>query len=102
MIRHESGCTRDEAIEQVQRQVAEQRAQLEAVLRYLPGLLRVVPGLSGQVKKYAAMYENLAHGSLRGRESTRYTQPSASATPDLERLRRELYYPAADPAHTRT
>ncbi|MEU4344392.1 polyprenyl synthetase family protein [Nocardia sp. NPDC023852] len=100
MILHETGCTRREAIEQVECQVVEQRAQLAAVLRYLPGLLRVLPGLSGQGKKYASMYESLAHGSLRGRESSRYKQPFASAAPDLERLRQEIYHPAADPAHT--
>ncbi|MEU4345047.1 terpene synthase family protein [Nocardia sp. NPDC023852] len=33
-VRHETGCTRREAVEQVQRRLADQRAQLDAVLRY--------------------------------------------------------------------
>ncbi|MEV6325338.1 polyprenyl synthetase family protein [Nocardia sp. NPDC051787] len=84
MIRHETGCTRSEAAEQVQRQAAEHRAQLEAVTRYLPALLRMIPGLSGRRKDYAQIYEKMT--------------TSTSAAPDLERLRRELYYPAAEPA----
>ncbi|MGO4616367.1 polyprenyl synthetase family protein [Nocardia sp. 2YAB30] len=97
-VRHETGCTRGEAIEQLQRQVAEQRAQLEALLRYLPALLRVLPGLSGQGKHYAEVYRNMASVGLWARESDRYEQTSASAAPDLERLRREIYYPADEPA----
>ncbi|MEU4345787.1 polyprenyl synthetase family protein [Nocardia sp. NPDC023852] len=99
-VRHETGCTRGEAVEQVQRQVAEQRAQLEAVIRYVPALFRVLPGLSGRGQEYAELYVNMASVGLWGRESDRYTQPSASAAPDLERLRREIYYPAAEPAPT--
>ncbi|WP_406276228.1 polyprenyl synthetase family protein [Nocardia sp. NBC_00881] len=99
-VRHETGCTRREAVEQVQRQVAEQRAQLEAVIRYVPALFRVLPGLSGRRQEYAELYVNMASVGLWGRESDRYTQPSASAVPDLERLRREIYYPAAEPAPT--
>ncbi|MGF6886876.1 geranylgeranyl pyrophosphate synthase [Nocardia sp. GAS34] len=93
---HETGCTRREAVEQVQRQVAEQRAQLEALTRYVPALFRVLPGLSGRGKYYAEIYVNMANVGLWGRESGRYEQTSASAAPDLERLRREIYYPADD------
>ncbi|WP_329412556.1 polyprenyl synthetase family protein [Nocardia vinacea] len=99
-IRHETGCTRREAVEQVQRQVAEQRAQLEALIRYVPALFRVLPGLSGRGKDYAEIYVNMANVGLWGRESGRYEQTSASAAPDLERLRREIYLPAAEPAPT--
>lgn len=95
-IRHETGCTRREAIEQVQRQVAEQRAQLEAVIRYIPALLRVLPGLSGRGKDYAEIYANMAGVGLWGRESGRYETTSPSTAPDLERLRREVYYPVDD------
>ncbi|WP_406237297.1 polyprenyl synthetase family protein [Nocardia sp. NBC_01009] len=99
-IRHETGCTRREAVEQVQRQIAEQRAQLDAVVRYLPALVRMIPGLPGQVKECVSVYENVTN-VLEVHQSERYTQTSASAAPDLERLRREIYYyPAADPAPT--
>ncbi|MBF6167681.1 polyprenyl synthetase family protein [Streptomyces gardneri] len=101
-VRHETGCTRGEAVEQVQRQVADQRAQLEALLRYVPALLRVLPGLSGKGKDYAEIYTNMTRVGLWARESDRYEQnsgPAVSAAPDLERLRREVYYyPAAEPA----
>ncbi|WP_327101254.1 polyprenyl synthetase family protein [Nocardia vinacea] len=99
-VRHETGCTRSEAVEQVQRQVAEHRAQLEAVIRYIPGLIRVLPGLSGKRKDYAQIYANITNVALWGRESDRYEPTSASAAPDLERLRREIYYQAAEPAPT--
>ena len=99
-VRHETGCTRREAIERVQRQVAEHRAQLEALFRYIPGLIRVLPGLSGKRKDYAQMYANITNVALWGRESDRYEPTSASAAPDLERLRREIYYQAEEPAPT--
>ncbi|WP_406230449.1 polyprenyl synthetase family protein [Nocardia sp. NBC_01009] len=97
-VRRETGCTRREAVEQLQRQVADQRAQLEALIRYVPALLRVLPGLSGQGKDYAEIYRNMTNVGLWARESDRYEQTSSSAAPDLERLRREIYYPAAQPA----
>jgi heptaprenyl diphosphate synthase len=96
-IRHETGCTRREAVEQVQRQVAEHRAQIDEVIRYLPALFRMVPGLSGRGKEYVSIYE-MTSVALRAHQSDRYTQTSASAAPDWERLRREIYYPAAEPA----
>jgi heptaprenyl diphosphate synthase len=99
-VHHETGCTRREAIEQVQRQVTEHRAQLDAVIHYIPALLRVLPGLSDQGKQYAAVYEQLTNGVLWANQSDRHTQTSASAAPDLERLRREIYYPADEPAPT--
>ncbi|WP_218002956.1 polyprenyl synthetase family protein [Nocardia asiatica] len=95
-VRHETGCTRREAIEQVQRQVADQRAQLEAVIHYVPALLRVLPGLPGRGKDYAEMYVNITGVGLWGRESDRYTPTSGTAAPDLERLRREVYLSAAE------
>ncbi|MGW5382270.1 polyprenyl synthetase family protein [Nocardia sp. NPDC003963] len=99
-VRQESGCTRRAAVEQVQRQVAEYRAQLEAVIRYIPGLIRVLPGLPGKRKDYAQMYANITNVALWGRESDRYEQTSATPAPDLERLRREIYYRADEPAAT--
>jgi heptaprenyl diphosphate synthase len=96
-IRHETGCTRREAVEQVQRQVAEHRAQIDEVIRYLPALFRMVPGLSGRGKEYVSIYE-MTSVALRAHQCDRYAQTSASAAPDLERLRREIYYPAAEPA----
>ncbi|MEU2038559.1 polyprenyl synthetase family protein [Nocardia niwae] len=100
-VRHETGCSRAEAVEQVQRQVTEHRAQLETMIRYVPALLRVLPGLPGQGRKHASMYEVVAQVTLWVNRSDRHTQTSASAAPDLERLRRELYYyPAANSAPT--
>ncbi|WP_280243645.1 polyprenyl synthetase family protein [Nocardia abscessus] len=102
VIRNETGCTRREAVEQVQRQVAEQRAQLEAMIHYIPALLRVLPGHSDRAQDYAEIYVNMTSVGLWARESDRYEQtsgPAVSAAPDLERLRREVYYyPAAEPA----
>ncbi|MGF6885670.1 geranylgeranyl pyrophosphate synthase [Nocardia sp. GAS34] len=98
-IRHETGCTRREAVEQVQRQVTEKRVRVDAVIRYLPALLRVLPGLSGRRKEYMSLYETARDAAFAARNADRYTQTWATAAPDLERLRREVYlYPAADPA----
>ncbi|WP_406274511.1 polyprenyl synthetase family protein [Nocardia sp. NBC_00881] len=101
-IRHETGCTRDEAIEQVQRQLTEQRAQLDAVTRYMPKVLRILPGLSGLGKKYELIYESLTNMTRRVPQSDRHTQTSGTQAPepDFERLRREICYPAAEPAPT--
>jgi heptaprenyl diphosphate synthase len=100
-IRHETGCTRDEAIEQVQRQASEKRAQIDAVIRYLPALFRVLPGLSARRKEFMSLFQNIKNATLVVRHADRYTQSWASVAPDLERLRREVYYyPAADPAPT--
>jgi heptaprenyl diphosphate synthase len=100
-IRHETGCSRDEAVEQVQHQIAEQRAQLDAVARYLPPLLRMIPGLSGRRKEYLSIYENGKDAAFGLHLAARYTPTSDSAAPELERLRRELYhYPAEDRAYT--
>ncbi|MGW6331503.1 polyprenyl synthetase family protein [Nocardia rhamnosiphila] len=101
-VRHETGCTRGEAVEQVRRRVAEHRAQFESAIRYVPTLFRVLPGLSGRGKDYAQMYGSMARMGLWGRESDRYTSTSnsgqTSAAPDLERLRREVYYRATEAA----
>ncbi|WP_327115045.1 polyprenyl synthetase family protein [Nocardia sp. NBC_01730] len=99
-IRHETGCTRREAIEQVQRQVAEQRAQIDEMIRYLPALFRMIPGLSGHGKEYVPIFEMMTNVVHRAPQTDRYTQTSASAAPDLERLRREIYLPADEPAPT--
>lgn len=99
-IRHENGCTRSEAIARVQHRLADHRAQLDAVIRYIPALLRILPGLSGQGKKYAALFETMTNMALSVPQSDRHTQTSASGgpEPDLERLRREVYhYRATDP-----
>lgn len=101
-VRHENGCSRDEAIEQVQRQLTEHRAQLDAVTRYIPALLRILPGLPGPRKKYAAIFESMSTMALSVPQTDRHTQTFASEAPapDLERLRREIYYPAPEPIHT--
>lgn len=95
-IHHETGCSRAEAIERVERQVAEQRAQFDAVFKYVPVLFRTLPGLSGQGDRYAAIYDMLKlFLDVRQGESERYLPETAAAGPDLERLRREISRPAA-------
>ncbi|WP_327101251.1 polyprenyl synthetase family protein [Nocardia vinacea] len=101
-IRQETGCTRSEAIEQAQRRVTEKHARIDAVIRYLPALLRVLPGLSGRRKEYISLYESLRDVAFTARHADRYAQSSASSAPHLERLRRDVYYyPAADSAPSR-
>jgi heptaprenyl diphosphate synthase len=99
-IRHETGCSRSEAIERVERQMAEKRDQFNAVLKYLPVLFRTLPGLSGQGDRYAAIYDRLKlFLDVQQPESERYRPKTAAAGPDLERLRREISRPA-DPARS--
>ncbi len=97
-ICQETGCTRDEAVEQVRRQLAEHRAQLDAVIRYVPALLRMIPGLSSERKEIAAMYGNMTEVLVRVNRSERHTGDSPSAASDLERLRREIYRGAVESA----
>jgi heptaprenyl diphosphate synthase len=99
-IRQETGCTRDEAVEQVRRQLAEYRAQLDTVVRYVPALLRMVPGLSGQRKEAAAIYGHLTDALVWLNKSERYTHGSTSPAQDLERLRREIYRGAVESVPT--
>ncbi|WP_063045133.1 polyprenyl synthetase family protein [Nocardia pseudovaccinii] len=91
-ICHETGCGRDEAVEQVRHQLTEKRAQIEAVSRYVPALLRMIPGLSGRRKEYISIYEDGRDMAFWLHQSDRYTPTSASTAPDLERLRHELYH----------
>lgn len=101
-IRHEMGCSRAEAIERVERQVAEKRAQFNAVFTYVPVLFRTLPGLSGQGNRYAAIYDMLKlFLDMRQEESERYQPDTAAEGPDLERLRREISRPAAPAPSTR-
>ncbi|MGO4650020.1 terpene synthase family protein [Nocardia sp. 2YAB30] len=62
-IRHETGCTRREAVEQAQRQ----GAQIDAVFRYLPALLRMTPNLSG----WKGLRVSLREPEERGAHGTR-------------------------------
>ncbi|MFF3752481.1 polyprenyl synthetase family protein [Streptomyces sp. NPDC002018] len=95
-IRHETGCSRAEAVERVERQVAEKRAQYNAVLAYVPVLFRTLPGLSGQGDRYAAIYDRLKlFVDVRQPESERYAPRTEAAGPDLARLRREISRSAA-------
>ncbi|MCX3291370.1 polyprenyl synthetase family protein [Streptomyces sp. NEAU-H22] len=101
-MRHEMGCSRAEAIERVERQVAEKRAQFKAVYEYVPVLFRTLPGLSGQGDRYAAIYDMLKlFFDMRQGESERYQPQTTAAGPDLERLRREISRPAAPAPSTR-
>lgn len=94
VICHETGCSREEAIERVRHQVSEKRAQIDTVTRYLPVLLRLIPGLSGRRKEYLAIYENSKGLAFELHRADRYTPTPTSTAPDLERLRRDLYDPA--------
>lgn len=95
-IRHEMGCSRAEAIERVERQVAEKHAQFNAVFKYVPVLFRTLPGLSGRGDRYAAIYDMMKlFLDMRQDESERYQPKTTAAGPDLERLRREISGPAA-------
>ncbi|GAA3915013.1 hypothetical protein GCM10023084_78130 [Streptomyces lacrimifluminis] len=101
-IRHEMGCSRAEAIERVERQVAEKRAQFNAVFTYVPVLFRTLPGLSGQGNRYAAIYDMLKlFLDMRQDESERYQPQTTAAGPDLERLRREISRYAVPASSTR-
>ncbi|SCD67172.1 heptaprenyl diphosphate synthase [Streptomyces sp. BpilaLS-43] len=91
VIRHETGCGRAEAVERVERQVAEKRAQYNAILTYVPVLFRTLPGLSGESDGYAAIYDRLKlFVDVRQRGSERYRPNTLAVGPDLERLRREI------------
>ncbi|MGK8557406.1 hypothetical protein [Nocardia gipuzkoensis] len=49
-----------------------------------------------------SLYENVRSVAFTARSADRYTKPSPSAAPEVERLRHELYhYPAADPTPAR-
>jgi hypothetical protein len=89
-VRHESGCTLQEAVAQVERQVAEQRAQLDAAIAYAPAILRTLPGLSSHGKEVASIFETMISMVYWARGGNRYGVPAASPGPDLERLRREI------------
>lgn len=92
VIRRETGCTRGEAVAQVRRQLAEHRAQLDAVVRYVPALMRMIPGMSSQRKEVETIYGSMADMLALVNRSERHTHDAdASSAPDLERLRREIY-----------
>ena len=89
-VRHESGCTLQEAVAQVERRVAEQRAQVDAAIAYAPTILRTLPGLSSHGKEVASISETMFNMAHWARGINRYGAPAASPGPDLERLRREI------------
>ncbi|MDX3853739.1 polyprenyl synthetase family protein [Streptomyces sp. AK02-01A] len=94
-VRHETGCTHQEAVAQVERHLARQRAQLDAVTAHAPAILRTLPGLSSHGKDIASIYENLMSQLSLFRGLDRNQVTAASPGPDLERLRREVCSPAA-------
>ncbi|MFF8196737.1 polyprenyl synthetase family protein [Streptomyces bobili] len=95
-IHHGTGCTRAEAIERVERQLAEKRAQFDAALKYMPVLFRTLPGLSGQGERYMAIYDQMKlFADVQQAKSERYGPKPTGVGPDLERLRREISRPAA-------
>ncbi len=92
VLRHETGCTRQEAIDEVKRQVEDGHAQLDAMLDSAPALLRAAAGGTGPGPDMGLMHliqERLP--SWRGLHGTdRYSRTATESGPDLARLRREL------------
>ncbi|MEU3186820.1 polyprenyl synthetase family protein [Streptomyces sp. NPDC006923] len=98
-VRRETGCTLQEGVARVERHVAQQRAQLDAVAAHAPAILRMLPGLSSHGRDIASFYESLASRLSLFRRLDRNRVTATSPGPDLERLRREICAPAA-PAHS--
>ncbi|MEW2624325.1 polyprenyl synthetase family protein [Streptomyces sp. NPDC048106] len=100
MVRHETGCTFEEAVTHVRRRAAERRAQLDATAAYAPVLLRALSGRTGREEGQVSLYENLMSvlPVLRRLDRSRGSGAVASQNLDLERLRREICRPAASSA----
>ncbi|WP_432930434.1 polyprenyl synthetase family protein [Microbispora sp. CA-135349] len=92
VLRHETGCTRQEAIDEVTRQVEDGHAQLDAMLASAPALLRAAAGDTAPGPDFGLLHliqERLP--SWRGLHGTdRYSRTATGSGPDLARLRREI------------
>lgn len=102
MVQHESGCTRQEAIDQVTRQSEEQYAQVRAILRYAPALFRASPSASTDPAALPLVKDLLVHlldwrGAM---QSDRYRPTITPEKRDLKRLRREICRSAMAPIST--
>ncbi|WP_182898812.1 polyprenyl synthetase family protein [Microbispora sp. H10830] len=92
VLRHETGCTRQEAIDEVTRQVEDGFAQVDAILASAPAILRSADGGAGSVAGMGLL--RLTQKRLPGwrtlHDIDRYSRPSAGSETYLTRLRREL------------
>ncbi|MGI5160818.1 polyprenyl synthetase family protein [Microbispora sp. CA-102843] len=92
VLRHETGCTRQEAIDEVTRQVEDGFAQVDAILTAAPAILR--PGDGGAASVTGMGLLRLARERLPGwrtlHDIDRYSRSSAGSETYLTRLRREL------------
>ncbi|WP_143737347.1 terpene synthase family protein [Microbispora sp. GKU 823] len=92
VLRHETGCTRQEAIDAVTRQVEDGFAQVDAILTAAPAILRPTDGAAASVTGMGLV--RLARERLPGwrtlHDIDRYSRSSAGSETYLTRLRREL------------
>lgn len=92
VLRHETGCTRQEAIDEVTRQVEDGHAQLQAMIASAPALLRAAAGGTGPGPDIGLIHLIQQRvPSWRGLHGTdRYSRTPTGRGPDLARLRGEL------------
>ncbi|TQS26121.1 polyprenyl synthetase family protein [Microbispora sp. KK1-11] len=92
VLRHETGCTRQEAIDEVARQAEDGFAQVEAILTAAPAILRPADGSAASVTGMGLV--RLARERLPSwrtlHDIDRYSRSSAGSETYLTRLRREL------------
>ncbi|WP_169952245.1 polyprenyl synthetase family protein [Microbispora sp. H11081] len=92
VLRHETGCTRQEAIDEVTRQVEDGYAQVDAILSSAPAILRPASGDADSVPVVAIL--RIVRDRLAGwraiHDVDRYSSSSAGGGTHLARLRREL------------
>lgn len=92
VLRHETGCTRQEAIDEVTRQVEDGFAQVDAILTAAPAILRPADGSAASVTGTGLL--RLARERLPSWRTLhsidRYSRSSAGSETYLARLRREL------------
>ncbi|MEV4454694.1 polyprenyl synthetase family protein [Microbispora sp. NPDC049633] len=103
VLRHETGCTRQEAIDEVTRQVEDGHAQLDAMLAAAPAFLRTAANGAASGPDFGLLHlvqERLP--GWRGLHGTdRYSRTATGSGPDLARLRRELLPEYAETGPTR-
>ncbi|MBB2742744.1 UNVERIFIED_ORG: heptaprenyl diphosphate synthase [Microbispora rosea subsp. rosea] len=92
VLRHETGCTRQEAIDEVTRQAEDGFAQVDAILASAPAILRSADGGAGSAAGMGLL--RLTQKRLPGwrtlHDIDRYSRSSAGSETYLTRLRREL------------
>ncbi|MEV4295093.1 polyprenyl synthetase family protein [Microbispora rosea] len=92
VLRQEAGCTREEAIDEVTRQVEDGYAQVDAILTSGPAILRPASGGAGSVPVIGIL--RVVRDRLPGwralHDIDRYSSSSTDGGTHLARLRREL------------